>query len=171
VLSTTVGPSSAKASISASTSCLAPGSRLAVGSSRKQHARARGPGAGQGQPLLLPAGELARGARRLGEQPHPRQRLRRAPGVLGPGHAASHRATRTLACADRCSRNGRWNSMAPSGPARLAPGPTAPVGAAAASRVPSAGARRAVQQPQQGASCPSRWRRPGRCARRGAPPG
>ena len=160
MLITTVMPSSANAATSASTSRLACGSRLAVGSSRNSSARAHRPSARQREPLLLAARQHARRTLRAGPRgrraPAPRARAARA---AARGTPASHSASSRLCHTDRRSRNGRWNTIACVG--------SRPTTSSATRAL--AGMRRAGRAAGAATwSCRSRCCRPARCVRRRA---
>ena len=102
------------AAITRSTSRVAAGSRLAVGSSRNSTSGRERPGARQRQALLLAAGEHARRPLRqrvAGRRARaPRVRGRRAASRGTPAHAPAR--TSRSPRAERRSSTGRWNTIA-----------------------------------------------------------
>ena len=151
--------------ISASTSRLAAGSRLAVGSSRNSTLRPHRPGTRQRQALLLAARQRARRPR-APARPGPTRcsaaatRCARSP----PRHAGQPQREAQVVATDRRSRKGRWNTIAWATSLRSEPG--------AARRRPWLMWRASGRAAGAAAwSCPSRWRRPAPGARRGAAAG
>ena len=113
VVMTILVPSASKAAMMRSISRVAPGSRLAVGSSRKRISGSQRPGAREREALLLAAGEHARRAVGDGVEADARERSPGAPLALRRRARRAPRARRRRWRArERRSITGRWNTIA-----------------------------------------------------------